>query len=149
MVHALIWLCALPSSAHVPAGLLDSFNPGADARVTSLAVQTDGKILVGGFFNSLSGYPRRGIARLNPDGTLDMRFIPATGGSVSSLAVQPDGKILTGGYTAPVGELGNHIGRLRTDGTLDEGFSCELDGTVRSLAVRSLFPGARGMTLES
>ena len=48
-------------------GTLDSgFNPGANGyRVYSLAVQADGKILVGGDFTTLGGQPRNYIGRLN------------------------------------------------------------------------------------
>lgn len=42
-----------PVSAQSP--LPDSFNPGANARVLSLAVQSGGKILVGGGFTTLGG----------------------------------------------------------------------------------------------
>ena len=38
--------------------LADSFNPGADGEVYALAVQEDGKILVGGFFSTLGGQIR-------------------------------------------------------------------------------------------
>src|SRR4051794_8280751 len=38
------------------------------------ALQTDGRIVVVGFFNSYNGISRNGIARLNPDGSLDDSF---------------------------------------------------------------------------
>src|ERR1017187_6192471 len=53
-------------------GLVDNaFNPGADDAVYSLAVQADGKILVGGPFTTLGGQTRNRIARLNANGILD------------------------------------------------------------------------------
>ena len=63
----------------------------------SLAVQADGKVLVGGHIDTLGGQSRNGIGRLNADGTLDRGFNPGAGGEVNSLAVQADGKILVGG----------------------------------------------------
>jgi uncharacterized delta-60 repeat protein len=44
---------------------------GVDGTVYALAVQPNGKIVVGGNFNAIFGLPRRSIARLNADGTLD------------------------------------------------------------------------------
>ena len=52
-------------------GTLDqTFNPGngADGLVTSLALQTDGKILMGGDFLSVNGVNRYHVARLNTAG---------------------------------------------------------------------------------
>ena len=43
----------------------DSFNPGANSGVFSLAVQADGKMLVGGYFTTLDGQTRNYIGRLN------------------------------------------------------------------------------------
>src|SRR5262245_37599972 len=54
-------------------GTLDlSFDPGAgfDASVYALVLQSDGKLLVGGAFETFKGTQRKGIARLNNDGTL-------------------------------------------------------------------------------
>lgn len=58
-------------------GSLDaSFNPGsgADESVKVMKLQSDGKILIGGEFTSYDGTPRRHIARLNEDGSLDLGF---------------------------------------------------------------------------
>ena len=57
-----------------PNGLIDpSFDPGVgpDGPIYAMAVQPDGKVLIGGQFTSVDGIPSSGIARLNPDGTLD------------------------------------------------------------------------------
>jgi len=51
------------------ASVVDGFNPNANDLVHSIAVQTDGKILVGGNFTSIGGQTRNHIARLNLDGT--------------------------------------------------------------------------------
>src|SRR6266436_4331042 len=111
ILHAARWV-ALALSAHTFAlaalaqsPLPDSFNPGANYVVTSLAVQADGKILVGGFFSTLGGQSRNYIGRLNADGTLDTSFNPGTGSYVESVAVQADGKILVGGgFTTLAGQ---------------------------------------------
>ena len=54
----------------------DGFNPNANVTVHSIAVQADGKILVGGEFTTIGVVTRNRIARLNPDGSLDTGFNP-------------------------------------------------------------------------
>jgi len=116
----------------------DSFNPGANSPVYSLAVQADGKILVGGGFTSLGGQARNRIGRLNADGTLDTAFNPGAGGDVNSLAVQVDGKILVGGYfTSLSGQARYYLGRLNPDGTLDTAFNPVANSTVDSLTLQA------------
>ncbi|HWH68372.1 MAG TPA: immunoglobulin domain-containing protein, partial [Candidatus Sulfotelmatobacter sp.] len=72
-----------------------AFNPGADYSVWALALQADGKILVGGEFRTLGGQVRNGLGRLHDDGSLDTAFDPAPNAGndpvAYSLAVQPDG----------------------------------------------------------
>lgn len=104
-----------------------ALNLGANATVYALAVQADGKIVVGGSFTWLRGERRDRLARLNPDGTLDDTFNPGVdNGQVKALAVQTDGKIVVGGtFTELGGETHNGIARLNPDGTLDTGFNPE------------------------
>jgi uncharacterized delta-60 repeat protein len=122
-----------------------NFNPGAgggvDTAVGALAVQPDGKILVGGEFTSLAGQTRNNIGRLNPDGTLDTTFNPGVSGGdfslVYSMAVQADGKILVGGdFTTLGGQSRTNIGRLNADGTVDSTFNPKTDGPVYALVVQ-------------
>ncbi len=118
--------------------LPDDLNPGANNSVYSMALQADGKILVGGSFTSLGGQPRDRIGRLNPDGTLDTEFNPGASGDVDSLALQADRKILVGGYfTALGGQLRNCIGRLNPDGTPDAEFNPGANSRVDSIALQA------------
>ena len=84
-----------------PDGTLDTaFNPNANGCLSSIAVQADGKILVGGFFNganSIGGQTRNFIARLDATTGLADSFDPNANDEVDSIAVQADGKILVGG----------------------------------------------------
>ena len=95
--------------------------------INCIAVQTNGQILIGGQFSNINGYTRHNIARLNPDGTLNLAFnataIPS--GAVSRLALQPDGKpIVTGWYFNYVNGVANaSLVRLNIDGSLDGGFA--------------------------
>jgi len=83
-------------------------------RVEAVAVQADGKILVGGNFPLVNGVARQAIARLNPDGSLDTSFNPPAISGVLDIVVQPDGKILA---------VGTAVYRLNTDGTPDPTFT--------------------------
>jgi uncharacterized delta-60 repeat protein len=79
-----------------------------DDAANAMAVQADGKILLGGYSN---GDTRDfALARYHPDGSLDTGF--GTGGTLTTavgtagdaafaLATQSDGKILLGGYSDP------------------------------------------------
>src|SRR5205814_10321247 len=86
-------------------GSLDStFDPGAGVSVNALAIQNDGKILLGGGFTNYNGVSRNGIVRVNIDGSLDTSLNPDGGagtfGTVSAIAVQTNGKIvLAGAFT--------------------------------------------------
>jgi uncharacterized delta-60 repeat protein len=68
--------------------------------VFSMALQPDGKILVGGGFTQYKGLPENKIIRLNSDGSKDLTFDNSIGfdASVESIELQPDGKILCGGF---------------------------------------------------
>ena len=86
----------------------DGFDPNANDVVQVVVVQPDGKILIGGYFRTLSPnggatVTRNFIARLNPDGTLDTAFNPNANGVVYSIVVLADGKILAGGSFTSIG----------------------------------------------
>ena len=116
--------------------------------VDAVAVQADGKILVGGVFTTLGGggtgtTPRNRIGRLNADGSLDTSFDPGANGAVDAVAVQADGKILVGGGFTMLGGGGtgttprNRIGRLNADGSLDTSFNPGANDSVHAVAVQA------------
>lgn len=114
---------------------MGQFPPGA---LTSIAVQTDGKILIGGFFIQVNGVARQFIARMNPDGTLDDAFAPALDYTVYSIELQADGKIVVAGGVYTVNGVDcRGLTRLNADGTRDDGFSPLLDNTVEVSAVQA------------
>jgi uncharacterized delta-60 repeat protein len=111
-----------------------SFNPGPNSSPQSIALQADGKVLVGGGFTSIGGQTRRRIARLHANGTLDAYFNPDVNNVVFSIAVQADGKILIGGdFTTVGGQTRNRIARLHADGSLDESFNPGAGSSVRCI----------------
>jgi uncharacterized delta-60 repeat protein len=120
---------ARPSIARLdPDGDLESATTfdvagGVDGVVYTMALQDDGKILIGGLFQAVQGVERSNLARLDADGTLDEDFDPSANDAVYSLAVQSDGKILVAGYFDEVNETAaNHIARLESDGDIDPAF---------------------------
>src|SRR4029453_14987921 len=92
----------------------------------ALAVQSDGKVLMGGRFTAVNDTTRTNFARLNGDGTVDNSFKEVTFGSfsiVNSVAALPGGQALAAGYFEAVnGESRHGIAQLNADGSLDSGF---------------------------
>lgn len=132
------------------AGVLDAtFDPGTgfDGQVSALAVQPDGKILAGGFFNNYNGSPAKSLARLESNGSLESNatFNTGTGPSsdVSAVLLQPDGKILIGGSFSSVnGTALNRLARLNADGSLESGTTFNIGsgfpgGSVSTLALQA------------
>jgi uncharacterized delta-60 repeat protein len=114
-----------------------SFIAGTDGYVTCIALQSDGKALIGGHFSMLGGQPRNNIGRLNADGTVDTAFNPGANDTVDCFAVQTDGKIVMGGlFTTLGGEAHKHIARLNPDGSVDHNFVQALDLYVSCVALQ-------------
>lgn len=80
---------------------VDDFNPNANNFLSSLAIQADSEILVGGAFFTMGGTSVSGICRLATNGDLDTSFKPAVS-SARSLSIQEDGKIVYGGASIPM-----------------------------------------------
>jgi uncharacterized delta-60 repeat protein len=140
-------------------GALDmGFNPnpgGSIPSVSSVAMQTDGKILLAGDFTSVGGVVRNRIARVNADGTIDATFNPDANARVFCIAVQADGKFIVGGdFTAVGGVARSRLARLHPDGSLDLGFDpgangivyCALPQTDRALVITGSFSNVGGVS---
>ena len=128
------------------AGIVDSGFGSSSIR--AVALQPDGKILVGGFFTTVGGVSRHGIARLNADGSVDGTFaapffvnrrIPI----VHAIVVQPDGKILIGGEGFNVGTTDYFLARLLPDGSLDPGFLLIQTNATAGIDTITLLPDGR------
>lgn len=122
-------------------GSLDTTFNGSGKVITSvssgedeahcLALQTDGKIVVGGFTRPANA--EVALVRYNPDGSLDASF--GTGGKVitpvaegdddaRAITIQPDGKIVIAGYGYRSNGWNDVILlRYNSDGTLDSAFA--------------------------
>jgi uncharacterized delta-60 repeat protein len=102
-----------PASTELPCA-------GNGGGVAALALQPDGRILVGGSFQETAGRLPGYLGRLLPDGTPDSSFVGYEGTnappfiwSTSGIVVQPDGRIVA---------ADDQVKRLRPDGTPDPAF---------------------------
>ncbi|HVZ43898.1 MAG TPA: Ig-like domain-containing protein [Ramlibacter sp.] len=126
-------------------GSLDtSFNPGGtlpgtkaisagstEDTGTTVALQPDGKILVGGYYWNGVDYDFA-VMRLYADGSFDPSFdsngvklmsVGSDDDFASSITVQPDGKILVGGYSSNGANHDFSLVRLNANGSLDTSFN--------------------------
>ena len=115
--------------------------PGCNGTVIALALQPDGKIIVGGSFTTMHGQARGRVCRLNPDGTLDEFFasgLSGAAGTVAAVLIQPDGKTVIAGYFLKVNDTNKkRIARLNLDGSLDGNFRAAAEGDVLGLALQA------------
>ena len=107
-------------------------NPGYTGKNSNaIAIQNDGRILIGGDFWFYNGVKRLGIVRLNPNGTIDYAFNPFELNNnyyrsvVMDIAVQPDGRILLSGIfdSKVAGMPAKHLIRLNQNGQIDNSFT--------------------------
>ncbi len=115
--------------------------------VETFAVQSDGKVLIGGIFSSNTGTAPRGIARLNTDGTVDTSFVATAdiNESIQSISIRPDNKIIIGGPFKKInGVTKNNLALLNLDGTLDNTFGASFSNNAN---VRRIFQQIDGSLL--
>ena len=127
--------------------LKSAFGPeGVNGEIRAVAVQADGKIVIGGRFSEVAGVPRNNVARLNADGTLDRTFAEkisqGVNGVVNAIAIQPQGGVIVGGVFNQADEYETmNLARYNLDGSIDKAFGSGsgmpgANGTVLALAVQ-------------
>lgn len=105
-----------------------------------LSLQADGKIIVGGSFETADG-AHHSLLRLNPNGSIDPAYNPVIQSAdqapppiVIGGIVQPDGKLLISGSFATVNGVARpSLARLNADGTLDTTFVPASGGVALAL----------------
>ncbi|PDW01219.1 hypothetical protein A9Q02_07205 [Candidatus Chloroploca asiatica] len=115
-----------------------------EGTVEAVVVQPDQKIILAGSFQTVNGEARQGLARLNPDGTLDQSFrltTPLIMGTplFRTLALLADGTLLVGGTFNILGndnQFRHHLVRLETDGRVDESFTAQVNGPLYSMLLQ-------------
>lgn len=121
-----------------PDGTLDTTFFGGDgatagpqnwpAEVKAIVQQFNGKVVVAGAFTHFHGIERNGLARLNPDGTLDTSFDPGESAQfederygynpapVNALVLLANGQLLGGGWFNEFnGAARNGVARINGD----------------------------------
>lgn len=130
-------MATLPLPVEGAGPRVDEFaeNGYVSGRVNAVALDTAGRVFLGGSFGAVNGENRGRLARLSADGVLGGPSYYLTG-TVFCLAVQPDGKMLLGGaFNAVNGVTHRGLARLNADGSVDETFTPDVNGTVYTLAL--------------
>ncbi len=133
-----------------PNGSLDSSftAPNLNGPVLSLALQPDGRLVIGGDFTNASLRAR--LARLNHDGSVDSSFVPLMipNGAVNALAVRPGGEVVfAGAFTNINGTIPrNRIAAVSRYGRLDQGLTVNIEG-VGTAWLKSAVPRPGGLLL--
>ena len=122
-------------------GSKDAVFAGSIANsVNDVAIQTDGKILVG-INNDGNGLVTKFFVRLNTSGAIDASFNvgqPGANSSVMAIKVQGDGKILVGGDFSGFNDLSSNFTRINADGSLDAGFdNRSFIGGVKTIKIQA------------
>ena len=139
------------------AGILTTNFGAFGAEGSSLAIQQDGKLVIGG--NSIltqNGNKIFAVVRFNIDGSLDTTFdsdgqvttfIGTFMNNLFSTIIQGDGKILVSGYSNSLNDNVFTIVRYNTDGSLDTSF--DSDGIVNNISDSSAYLGAYALALQN
>ncbi len=124
---------------------------GSDSLVRDLVVAPEGRIYFCGFFTRVSEVARTDVARLNPDGTLDLSFEPdiavCTGcdidaqDTVSALGIAPDGKLVIAGRFTQINGVPSHaVARLHTA-------DADCPGVISFATAQSIVPETNGVAV--
>ena len=130
----------LSPDGHVDTNFNASVTAG-DPTIHSVAVQPDGRVLIGGMFTGINGATCIRLARLNADGTLDSNFVASVNSSqsfvtVSHLGLQTNSQIVIGGWFETVnGAPHTNIARLNNNGSLDTSYNAQIDTPPNALVM--------------
>lgn len=105
--------------------------------VKEIKIQSDGKILIGGAFQTIAGVARKAIARILTTGALDTTFTsPLTTANdyINNMIIDSSGKIYIAGKFA--GSSLSNVVRLTSTGSIDTAFST---GTNTTGLIQEIF----------
>lgn len=135
VLRCIFWptLLGLAANAVAQQTAVDGFAPQANLPVRALALQDDGKIVVGGDFSTINALSFKRLARLHPDGNVDTGFFsPLNSGTVRSILVEDDGDLVIGGNGMVLNEIivAGGLARMSSNGSTDASFTPIVNGTV-------------------
>jgi uncharacterized delta-60 repeat protein/uncharacterized repeat protein (TIGR01451 family) len=120
----------------------DNLQPGANAAVNSVAIDSIGRAVIGGDFDSYNDTPINFVARVLTTGFIDSTFTAGLGRGpnyfVNAVAIDSAGRIIIGGeFTSVNGTNASFIARLLSNGALDTNFATGFgfNGYVYALAM--------------
>jgi uncharacterized delta-60 repeat protein len=116
---------------------------GINAVANDITVQSDGKIVMVGRFNSVVGIDRKKIVRLLPNGNLDASFNPnlpilTNGANLIIVKLLVNDKLLISGDFVSNNSIANpinKIARLNSDGSVDNTFSTGVGANSKIFAI--------------
>ncbi len=133
-----------PTDTTIPTPIVESeaATAGVNGTIYAAVATPDGKVIIGGRFNSVDGTPVANLARLNADGSLDTTFLANAAGGIAgtafALALDGQGGLIVGGFfnQAHGAEVKN-LARYLPDGTLDAKFAAAggADGKIFAIAI--------------
>lgn len=122
---------------------LSPISGGSGLGISAVAVDAQGRIVVGGSFTTFQGVPRPGLARVTVNGTVDPTFVPTVGltGVPRSIRFLPDGSFYVAGVRTDALPSGTLLHRFNDDGSLHAsqlnlgtvgvgGYALHLDGSI-------------------
>lgn len=116
---------------------------GQLSSIGSITLLSDGRIYVTGSFSQIAGQARSGLARLLPNGALDVDFTPTSTPFPYRIAATSDGRLVVQ-TSLPAPDNRDVIVRLNRDGSRDTAFPeipahrlVGIDSRGRILAVRA------------
>lgn len=147
----LLLACALLAPlAAKPGDHDDSFDPGTGpaGTVAAVAIDSAGKLVVGGSFKSFNGTQAGSLVRLLTDGKIDPSFKAGEGaeGEVKAIEILGDGRILVAGrFTRFNGKKAVGIVMLASDGSVVPVFESQFTEKEMSAGLTCIesFPGGR------
>ncbi len=95
---------------------------GGFKQILASVIDNNGKLMVGGIFSTINGYPSGCIARLNPNGSIDRSFNCSVNGTgIRAVVPEPSGTYIIGGYYTQVNSTNNirSLARINSDGTFN------------------------------
>ncbi len=99
---------------------------GAGSSVNKIDIQSTGKLIVSGEFQTFKGVSHKRIVRLLQSGAIDPSFLSGVGleGPVRSSALQADDKLIVGGlFNSYNGTSIKNLARINANGSLDSSFN--------------------------
>lgn len=118
-----------------------------DTLITALALQSDGKILVGGYVPAVGDQPERGVVlRLQSDGSVDPSFRPEVfNRRVLNIKALNEQTIVVGGlFSAHAGVRGSGLATLFPDGTLRQMIALDPPGATDTTLIYQVAPDPQG-----